>query len=54
MKPITVAQLREALAMVPDTAEAYIWVDGTRYYISHIDDNFYDNMIDITAYTEEV
>ena len=53
MKTMTIAQLREAIDWIDGNVEVYIWVDGNRYPISMVDDNFTDNMIDINAYVGE-
>ena len=53
MKTMTIAQLREELDWLDGNVEVYIWVDGNRYPISMVDDNFTDNMIDINAYVGE-
>ena len=53
MKTMTIAQLREAIDWLDGNVEVYIWVDGNRYPISMVDDNFTDNMIDINAYVGE-
>ena len=50
MKTMTIGQLREAIDWLDGNVEVYIWVDGNRYPISMVDDNFTDNMIDINAY----
>jgi hypothetical protein len=53
MKTMTIAQLREEIDWIDGNVEVYIWVDGNRYPISMVDDNFTDNMIDINAYVGE-
>ena len=53
MKTMTIAQLREEIDWLDGNVEVYIWVDGNRYPISMVDDNFTDNMIDINAYVGE-
>ena len=53
MKTMTIAQLREEIDWIDGNVEVYIWVDGNRYPISMVDDNYTDNMIDINAYVGE-